>query len=500
MQNSKPLKRPFRDHARSSVAVNGLLLMLCLAGCGTSTSPSTATAPATTPQPAGPQNYFAASVAGSNGSSTYTFDDKAATFSRTIFGESQQPGGLVLEAGDFNVTPRGLRSVSISTTYVVNSNGVYTPNNSNPPTSNFALELAGQAGGFAQIFAVPQGQQQLLQQPVVPLVAADACPNFSSAHTYQFITIPAALIPAGTAPISLAWDPTAETAYGSVDITTSGSTVNFQNIQQFKLPSVLPPNGNTGPNQPPPASLSGTCAQTSFGYTTAVPGQAVVTDPGVSGGSNPVTPQAIIGIGPSGLLVEDNGSGPGKTLAGSSPSLPYENVLGAGTGAVGLPKPSGALDTGTMVGAQYLGFIYAAGEYKQNSSGPVWSSHLASFGFTTMPSGPNACPSFPASTSTPLLYGGDFPQVNGQDNPAASPNAPFGNCDFAIDLGTQVSAGLYSNAIVWVCDGYGGDSTCSTDHSFQAVAIAGQLGGKYAIFVIGEDSSQPWAIYLLQSN
>jgi hypothetical protein len=32
------------------------------------------------------------------------------------------------------------------------------------------------------------------------------------------------------------------------------------------------------------------------------------------------------------------------------------------------------------------------------------------------------------------------------------------------------------------------------------VAIAGQLNGKYAIFVLGVDSTQPWAIYLMQSN
>lgn len=37
-------------------------------------------------------------------------------------------------------------------------------------------------------------------------------------------------------------------------------------------------------------------------------------------------------------------------------------------------------------------------------------------------------------------------------------------------------------------------------YSFPAVAIAGQLDGKYAIFLIGVDSSQPWGIYLLQSN
>jgi hypothetical protein len=39
-----------------------------------------------------------------------------------------------------------------------------------------------------------------------------------------------------------------------------------------------------------------------------------------------------------------------------------------------------------------------------------------------------------------------------------------------------------------------------TTDSISAVAIAGQLNGKYAVFLLGVDSTQPWAIYLLQSN
>ena len=37
-------------------------------------------------------------------------------------------------------------------------------------------------------------------------------------------------------------------------------------------------------------------------------------------------------------------------------------------------------------------------------------------------------------------------------------------------------------------------------YSFPAMAVAGQLNGKFAIFVLGVDARQPWAIYLLQSN
>ncbi len=264
-----------------------------------------------------------------------------------------------------------------------------------------------------------------------------------------------------------------------MSISSSGSNVNFQNIQQLTLPRV---GGNGTPVQSSTSSLTGSCAPTYFGNTTLVPGQTTIGNPGLGGNTgNSVTPQSTIGIGPSGLLLEDSGG---------------EDAFGAGTGVVGLPKPSAALDTGALVGAQYLGFIYGAGVYINTppfTSG--WSSHLASFGFPGTP----ACPSFALNAST-SIYGGDFPQSNGLDNPSASSNG-FGNCDFAIDLGSQdpTNNGLYPNAKVWVGAKYTANSI-GGNYSFSAVAIAGQLNGKYAIFVLGDDSTQPWAIYLLQSN
>jgi hypothetical protein len=474
------------NHPSLISAMGGLLLILWVAGCGVSKSPSDPTTPTTPP---GPQTYFAPSVSVDGaglGMYTYGLDDKAGTFWQTTYSlQTLQPGSQVLTAGNFSVSQRGLRSLSISTTYAVDPANpqVYVATNLNPPvTGSFALELSGQAGGLVQ----------LVGQPVVPLVAATQCPNLSSAQTYQFITIPASLIPAGTGPTGGTWDPTTETAYGSVDISSSGSTVNFKNIQQFTLPSV----GGTGaPAQPPSSSLTGVCGPTNFGNTIVVPGQAVITNPGVPGsGNNTVPPQATIGIGPSGLLVEDNsGPGGGGTLAGSSPPLTYDNALGAGTGALGLPKPSSPLCTSSpctnpLVGAQYLGFIYGAGVYSGSRNPSGWSSHLASFGFSTVPSG---CASVATKTST-LIYGGDFDPSTSKDG--------FGNCDFAIDLGNQDSAnnGLYPHATVWVGAGYAGNNSAAPP--FHAVAIAGQLGGKYAILLIGVDTTQPWAIYLLQSN
>ncbi len=174
-------------------------------------------------------------------------------------------------------------------------------------------------------------------------------------------------------------------------------------------------------------------------------------------------------------------------------NVPYVNVLGAGTGAVGLPQPSSAVDVSAAAGAQYLGFIYAAGIYPGDSSSPTgWSSHVASFGFSNVPP---ACASIAPPTPT-LIYGGDF----SNDDPSSSPDG-YANCDFAIDLGSQSSSenGLFPNATVWVGAGYVGNTNGVT-YSFPAVAISGQVGEKHVLFVLGVDSNEPWAIDLLQSN
>ena len=52
---------------------------------------------------------------------------------------------------------------------------------------------------------------------------------------------------------------------------------------------------------------------------------------------------------------------------------------------------------------------------------------------------------------------------------------------------------------MWLGANYAANTTKAT-YSFPAVVLAGQLSGKFAIFVLGVDAKQPWAIYLLQSN
>jgi hypothetical protein len=323
------------------------------------------------------------------------------------------------------------------------------------------VELADQGGGLLQ----------LTGQPFVPLVPTVTCPSMKDAETFLFVTLPTPLSTTGTG--ADAWDPQLETAYGSVDISASGSTVTLANIKQ----NILPSAGGGTPVNAPSSNVTGACSQTVYGNTVAIP-----PNPTVTSTYKVTTPQAMMGIGPSGLLVEDNGG---------------TSYLGAGTGAIGLPKASSTLSTSSLVAAQYQGFFYSSGKSGYSTT---WSSSVASFGFTSLPS---TCAAVVPQTST-MLYGGDFTG----NNPAASTvqsGGGFGNCDFAIDLGAQDTStnGLYPAATVYVGSGFAAN-TLGKSYSFPAVAIAGQLNGKFAIFLIGEDTAgspnQAWGIYLLQSN
>ncbi len=481
---------------RFVLAVMITLLAGMMSACGGSANIPAATA-------SGPQVYMSPVVAGlpaSGGSAaaspaTYSIDEKALTFAQQTYAiNNSQTGVRINYSGDAVTLSRGLLDFGLTyslcggTTIGNCTAGVtYKP----PLTgSGWAVELAGQAGGLVQMAG----------QPFTPMVPAVTCPSISSAETFLFVTLPAGLIRSGTG--QNAWNPQLETAYGSADISASGSTVTFANIKQYILPSA---GGVTLANTPS-SSVTGTCSTTVYGETVAVPANPTITiDPT---GTQIIGPQAMLGIGPSGLLVEDNG-----TLGHNSAPF-YENALGAGTGAIGLPKPSSALNTSSLVSAQYQGFFYGGGSYSSARNASLnWSSLAASFGF---PSVPPTCAAVAPQTAT-MVYGGDFPvnPATGLPDPSLSAvqaSGGFGNCDFAIDLGVQDTStnGLFPAATVYVGKGFcpsSGATTCTPvaqPYHFPAVAIAGQLNGKFAIFLIGEDTAgspnQAWGIYLLQSN
>ncbi len=251
----------------------------------------------------------------------------------------------------------------------------------------------------------PEHFSKSLDSPVTPLAATGSCPSLNSAETFQFIMLSA---PSGAT----------DTAFGSVNISTQGATVNFADIQQFTFPQGGGAPGT--PKAPFATTATGACGFGAYGYTISSPATTVVTNPG---GQETQSPYAVLGIGPTGLLIES---------ALTANGLPASNLLGGGTGAVGVPQPSSALGANPVSGQgqapQYLGFIAGAGE-------------LVSLGFATQPS---SCTSVAPSTAT-LIYGGDF--QNG--DPTTSPDG-YSQCNFALDLGQESSTshGLYPSATV----------------------------------------------------
>lgn len=477
-QQAPASRRPALPGQRALVPP-GTVLAGVLAGAlaGVLTACSTSgnlPAPAPAASAAGPQLYMTPVIYGGPASATstvatYSIDDQALTFAQRTyaFGDTQS-GPQIQYAGDTILLARGLEELEL--TYACGQgtiNGCTGVSYPSPQTgSGWAVELPDQSGGLVQ----------LAGQPSTPMVPAVTCPSMTGAETFLFVTLPTPLQP-GAANLT-PWNPQLDTAYGSVDISASGNTVTLANIRQYLLPSM----GGGAPANAPASSVTGACSPTVYGETVAIPPGPAVSQRGVNVTTGP---QATMGVGPSGLLVEDNGSG-------SSGTPPYENALGAGTGAIGLPESAGAVDTGSLVGSQYLGFYYLA-----DSSGAStnWSSAVASLG---SPSNvPSTCPSVTGVTNP--LYGGDFP-----NNDPSSSTGGYGNCDLVIDLGIEdpATGGLYPGATVYVGPGFG--TYTGETYGFPAVAIAGQLNGRYAIFLIGEDTTgspgQVWGIYMLQSD
>jgi hypothetical protein len=439
--------------------------VLSLAGCSSQTS---------APSSSSPPSYLGLSVSGSNlALDTFAIDHTADTFVQDGYIADVGYEQAILTSGTFTTLSNGILNVGVTfgngTLSAISSGGtIYNP----PQTGNWALEWPGQ-GGFAG----------LLGQKVVPFAFNQTCPALTSPETFQFVTFPISGDSSGT-------------AYGRVAISTGGGAISFSNDTQFTISGGTPGNAS-------PAAVSGTCGPTVFGQTISVPDTTTV-----SGVNQSQTPAASIAISPGGFLMEGNGY-----TTQTSPAT-YQNIMGAGFGAVGLPQPTSPLSATAPFAAQYNAYFYTTGASTKTNSVIVPSASLiGSFGFANLQT---ACPTPPTNQTPTILYGGEF----AGNNPSLNATS---NCDFAIDLGTQDpnNKGFYPKVTVYVgayfprtpstskfpnqCNA----SPCA-QYSFPAVAIAGQIQGKYAIFVIGLDSvalqtvvagaTQDWGIYLLQSN
>lgn len=402
---------------------------------------------------------------------TFAIDHTANTFAVSYYGPA---GSTIQDSGSLSALSNGI--VDLDVTYYPGGE-ITKP----PMTGNWAVELPGEAA----LVELEETSQAGTTTSFAPLVPTDSCPNLATAETFQFVTIPEQLNLTSTI-IGNHWNPRQETAYGSVSIATKGTAVTFSNVSQHTLPSA---NGGTAgkPIYPAPSSATSACSPTFYGQVISVPTSLTVT------GSPTAPASATIGIGPTGFLVEDAGSG----APDPDTNLGYENILGAGFGAIGVPQPSSALSASTLASAHYQGILYGSyGSTNGVSEGLTGGGFrlIGSFGYSDLHT---SCPELPAPNTGKVLYGGEF------TNNDPSSHA-FGNCDLAIDLGSPGSGnGLFPAATVYVTTAFPGNGIAKA-YSFPAVAIAGQISGKYAIFLIAADTigtpQQAWGIYLLQAN
>jgi len=455
-----------------------LVLAALATGCGSSYSHSSVDPPVNPPQ-----LYFSPRMdAGSQ--ATYAVDQTAKTFVRSTYSTG---GATITHAGQISTLPNGI--VSLAATYIYGGgNGTVTIPQDAPITGSWAVELSGQASLIELTIPSEETSQGVMTSAVnyfTPAVPVSSCPDLTKPAIFQFVTIPRNLnaSSSGSKIVPGSWNPNLETAYGSVQIATNGTVFKFTSINQHTMPSGS--GGEPGtPSVPAPGNATADCTSTYYGQVISYPGTSAVI-----GGL--VTPTATIGIGPTGFLVEDAGSG----MADPATGLQYQNLLGSGYGAIGLLQPSSDLSS-SLAGAQYQGFLYAPG----NSSSAF--SLISSFGSSA---NQQACATLQGQLtaaqlqpSANTIYGGEF---TGND-PASS---TLGNCDVAIDLGTESTTGhgLYTGATVYVGSAFPRNGTGSV-YSFPAVAVAGQLKGKNAIFIVGADTtgtpSRAWGIYLFQSN
>ena len=238
------------------------------------------------------------------------------------------------------------------------------------------------------------------------------------------------------------WVSATDLAYGRFQASATGNNWTFSNLSQFTLAGSA--------NNPGAALSAGVCGQ-------SLAGNAVTVPP-----SSSIPTTLSFAVGPSGFFAADQGSGfPGE---------------------VGVIQPSTALGATNLAKANFRGFVF---EPNVASVGlPV--TQMAAFGASL-----SGCPVTPSASG---ICGGVF----ASDDPSAGQN----NVDTTIELGAEDSGnnGLFSSATITIPDFTDtcnpGTGTCT----LPAVAIAGNPEGKYALFLIAQDTvnNSPLTIYLLQ--
>ena len=444
-----PIMREAKPLNRKSIAASWVLLAtLSAAGCNGTSSIYSSTAVAPVLTTAGPLNSYAGAEStgdawqitinhNTNSFSAIDYSQEAGTSGSplTFNGEFAFDGGFL----DFSQTNTG-------------SNAAFEP-------AGFALEIPGRVVLFRPDTATDLNGNPAAAPPVAAVPSG--CWSFIMGVNFQFVTMPNVEQQQAN---SIVWNAASDSAYGSFQISTDGTTWDFFNLSQFTL--------GQSPSEPGAEFSPGLCAPAILGTVISIPPNSQI----------PTTDTLV--VGPSGFLILNQGPGV--------------------SGAIGLEQPGSALNTSNLVSVHYLGFVSEPSIPFPSCSAPCTPTQpppnpLASFG----PCSDSLC-----SPGNSLL-GGDFPLANPMDSRSDDPAQPA-NTNIIINLGSQNANtnGLYDAATVTipdpnsVCTGSaeGRDSQGNPICTFPAVAVAGNPESKYAIFLIAQDivNQSPMSIYLFQ--
>jgi len=454
----------------SALLASFCLAALFIAGCGETAKPVTA------PSAGMVHSYFSGPFQGVGLSqSTTVFDHTANQISTSAAIGS--PGLKAFISGTFVTADTGFLRIT--------ENFANTSPQNPPMTGAWAVEIPG-AGAIANLLSI--NGTTVVAGPTA-MADSSACPNFTQAYPFLYVTVPTT---------DTTHPDTAD--FGGVDISVQGSAVTFSAHPWL-----------VGPLQQPAFTSTGGCSNTALGALTA--------NPLNSFGSQ--SPYELISIGAAGLLVSNYNSVGGIVTPGA---------FGGGTGVIGVAEAHAPLDVSAVIGAQYNGFFYAPqyGAPQFSVLASAYGNHTAtSQACTTLQTslaanngkGANTVQALPSPNS---LYGGEFLTTtsSGVVNDPTGANGSE-NCDVVIDLGQQdLANGLFPNTTVFIGSNFppfsatspwscSGSPTCAV--SFPAVAVVGNVLGRYVIFVVASGVSippaqlpgaplkaQPISIYLFQ--
>jgi len=370
-------------------------------------------------------------------------------------------------AGTFTSAPTGF--LSITESYTTPASGTPVPQNP-PVTGAWAVEIpgAGTLANFQSVYDLSSPSR--ISAAPIAMAQNTSCPTPETPSQFLYVTVPHATMVSDVAD------------YGIVAVGSQGSAVTFSS-QPFLIGSIKQAS----------SVVTGGCSQTLYGSVTTYPLNSF-------GGSGPLP--ELISIGISGLLVSS-----------FDPALGGLGAFGGGTGVLGVAEPSSPIDPSSVSSAMYNGFIFSPENPIKQGNGYDITVLASAFG--DHPSGSQPCsvlqtslaansnglvPKLPSPNS---IYGGEFLTVTA----GGTVNDPTGaigsgNCDVAIDLGTQDGSnnGLFPNATVFIGANFPpfSDSNpwnCPTGGvcavSFPAAAIVGQVEGRYVVFVTTSVISTP---------